>query len=639
MDDMADPARPIPTSKIQFGPFVVDAATGELRKHGVRMKIQERPLRLLVALLEQPGELVSREELRQRIWPDGTFVDFDHNISSCVNKLRGALSDTARNPRYVETVGGRGYRFVADCKRVDEQDDPPPVETVAPTPSVLVSSTSRIWHWLLSAGILLLAVCGFFLWSRLHRSTTSQAARPVLAVLPFANLTGDPGQEYFSDGLTEEMITRMGQLDPQHMGVIARTSVMHYKNSTDRLDNIARELGADYILEGSVRQGSGRVRVTAELIRASSQEHLWAKDFTHQESDILLLQDEVTRDIADEIHQILGLRAAPFLHAAQHTQNRDAYELYLKGRYSAEKRTPTGLHQAVQYFEQAIAKDPTDARSYAALADSYSLMSGYYQGPPNELMPKAKAAALKAVELDDNLAEAHTSLALIAQNYDWDWKTAEEQYRRAIDLDPNYATAHHWYAELLVIRGRFDEAFPEIERARRLDPASLIVAADKAVFLHYSRQYDKAIQQFRAVLEMEPLFPRAQIITGSYCEKGMYKEALAQLDYWKQVDDSSWRWATLAYVYSRAGETREAQNAFAHIERLKSQERLDPGPLILAYVAIGKREKALDELERAHAEHSPIITSLGVDPAYDSLRKEPRFRELLKKLDLPNGKQ
>jgi Tfp pilus assembly protein PilF len=311
----------------------------------------------------------------------------------------------------------------------------------------------------------------------------------------------------------------------------------------------------------------------------------------------------------------------------------------LKGRYSAEKRTPQGLRQAVQYFQQAIEKDPNDARSYAALADSYSLMSGYYLGPPNELMPKAKAAALKAVELDDNLAEAHTSLALIAQNYDWDWKTAEQRYRRAVELDPNYATAHHWYAELLVIRGRFDEAFPEIERARRLDPVSLIVAADYAVFLHYDRQYDKAIQQFRSVLEMEPLFPRAQIVTGTYCEKGMYKEALAQLQQWEKIDDSPWRWATLAYVYSRSGQTSEARNAFAHVEEMNAKKRVDPGPLILAYVAIAQRDKALDELDRAYAEHSPIITSMGVDPAYDSLRNEQRFRELLKKLDLPNGKR
>ena len=633
---MADPARPTPASKIQFGPFLVDAETGELRKHGVRMKIQERPLRLLVALLEKPGELVTREELRQRIWPDGTFVDFDHNISSCVNKLRGALNDTARNPRYIETVGRRGYRFVADCKPINEQEDEPRLESVPAGPPS--KNSSRYRPWLLPAGIVLVALSAFLLWTRLHRRTSSPAARPILAVLPFANLTGDPSQEYFSDGLTEEMITRIGQLDPQRLGVIARTSVMHYKNSTDRVDKIASELGADYVLEGSVRRGSGRVRVTAELIRASNQEHLWARDFTHQESDILLLQDEITRDIADEIHQILGLSSTPSKHSAQHAQNYDAYELYLKGRYSAEKRTPQGLRQAAQYFEQAIAKDPTDARSFAALADSYSLLSSYYQGPPNELMPKAKVAALKAVQLDDNLAEAHTSLALIAQNYDWDWTTSEEQYRRAIELDPNYATAHHWYAELLVMLGRFDEAFPEIERARRLDPVSLIVAADYAVFLHYARQDDRAIQQFRAVLEMEPFFPRAQIVVYAYCQKSMYKEAIAQLELWRDLDNSAWRWATLVYVYSRSGQTSVAQNAFSRLQRMNSKKRLDPGPLILAYVGTGQRDKALDEVERAYTEHSPIIASIGVDPTYDPLRDQPRFQELLKKVDLPNRK-
>jgi TolB-like protein/DNA-binding winged helix-turn-helix (wHTH) protein/Tfp pilus assembly protein PilF len=638
---MAEPARPIPVLKFQFGPFVVDAAAGELRKHGVRMKIQERPLRLLLALLEKPGELVSREELRQRIWPDGTFVDFDHNISSCVNKLRGALNDTARSPRYIETVGSRGYRFVATCQPLPEFDHPEQEATAVPQSTPSAESSLRSNKWLIAVAllaVLMIAATAYFLWSRARNQAATAKSRPVLAVLPFANLTGDAGQEYFSDGLTEEMISRIGQLDPQHMGVIARTSVMHYKNSTDRLDKIASELGANYVLEGSVRRGSGSVRVTAELIQVSNQERLWARDFTHQESDILLLQDEITRDIADEIHQILGLSSTPSIHSAQHAQNYEAHELYLKGRYSAAKRTSQGLHQSVEFFEQAIAKDPTDARSFAALADSYSLMSSYYQGSPAEYMTKAKAAALKAVELDDNLAEAHTSLALIAQNYDWDWKTAEQQYLRAIALDPNYATAHHWYAELLAIRGRFNEAFPEIERARRLDPVSLIVAADYAVFLHYSRQYDRAIQQFRTVLEMDPTFPRVQIVVSAYCEKGMYKEAFAQLEQWRKVDDSAWRWATVAYVDSRSGQTAQVQDALSHVERMNANSRVGPAPLILAYVAAGQREKAVDQVERAYAEHSPVITAIGVDPVYDSLRGEPRFQALLKKLDLPNGK-
>ena len=357
---------------------------------------------------------------------------------------------------------------MADCKPVPESDHQEQKPVTIPQSSPLHGIGASGNKWLIAfalLAVLIIASSAYFLWSRARNRAAAAKSRPVLAVLPFANLTGDAGQEYFSDGLTEEMISRIGQLDPQHMGVIARTSVMHYKNSTDRIDKIASELGADYVLEGSVRRGSGRVRVTAELIQVSNQEHLWARDFTHQESDILLLQDEITRDIADEIHQILGLRSTPSIHSAQHAQNYEAYELYLKGRYSAAKRTPQGLHQAVEFFEQAIAKDSTDARSFAALADSYSLMSSYYQGSPAEYMTKAKAAALKAVELDDNLAEAHTSLALIAQNYDWDWKTAEQQYRRAIALDPNYATAHQWYAELLVMRGQFDEAFPEI-RAR-----------------------------------------------------------------------------------------------------------------------------------------------------------------------------
>jgi len=323
-----------------------------------------------------------------------------------------------------------------------------------------------------------------------------------------------PGQDYFSDGLTEEMISRLGNLDPQRLGVIARTSVMQYKRSQTRPDQMARELGVQYLLEGSVRRDSERVRITAQLVQVSDQTQLWARQFDRELTSLLTLQGEIAQAVASEIKLTLadtrwtGAAASDALSSAEY----EAYDLYLKGRYFWNKRTAQGFQQAIEHFGQAAAKDPTYARAYAGLADSYALMSSYGFAPAAELIPKARSAALRALELDERLAEAHTSLALISVNYDWDWETAEKEYRRAIQWDPNYATAHHWYAEFLGLQGRFEEAFAESERARQLDPLSLIIAVDHAVVLYFARQYDRAIAQFRAVIAAEPNFPRAHMI-------------------------------------------------------------------------------------------------------------------------------
>src|SRR5260370_9030518 len=335
----------------------------------------------------------------------------------------------------------------------------------------------------------------------------------MMAVLPFENLTGDVGQDYFSDGLTEEMIAQLGRLDPQRLGVIARTSVMHFKHSQEQLDQIGRELGVQYVLEGSVRRDADKVRISAQLIQVKDQTHLWAEQYDRGLTSLLALQGEIAQEIADEIHLTLGgdhKRIAADPKPAASPSSYEAYDLYLKGRYFWNKRTVQGFQQAIEYFQQAITKDPNYARAFAGFADSYALVSSYRFPPQQQLMPSARTAALRALQIDDSLAEAHTSLALITENYDWDWQTAEKEYRRAIQLDPNYATAHHWYAEYLSFQGRFDESFRESEPARQLGPLSLIIAADNGAILYFYRQYDRAIEQFRAVLEMEPNFPRSE---------------------------------------------------------------------------------------------------------------------------------
>ena len=459
----------------------------------------------------------------------------------------------------------------------------------------------------------------------------------MLAVLPFENLTGDAGQDYFSDGLTEEMISQLGRLDPQRLGVIARTSVMHFKHSQEQMDQIGRELGVQYVLEGSVRRDAEKVRISAQLIQAKDQTHLWAKQYDRELSNLLALQGEIAQEIAHGIQLTIGdhKRIDSARHASLSPEAYEAYDLYLKGRYFWNKRTTQGFQHAIEYFQQAIAKDPSYARAYAGLADSYALMSGYSLAPQKEFMPRAHAAALKALEIDESLAEAHTSLALITENYDWDWQKAEKEYRRAIQLDPNYATAHHWYAEYLAYQGRFDEAFAEIERARQLDPLSLIIATDNGAILYFSRQYDRAIKQFRAVLDMEPNFPRAHLLIFAYVQKGLFADALADIEKWRRIDNAPGSWAIEAYVYGRSGQQVEARRSLEKLQQLNRRRQMDPAAFALAYVGMDNKDEAFAWLQKAYLEHSNALTALKVDPIYDPLRSDARFQELLRRVGLP----
>jgi TolB-like protein/Tfp pilus assembly protein PilF len=352
----------------------------------------------------------------------------------------------------------------------------------------------------------------------------------MLAVLPFENLTGDAAQEYFSDGLTEEMITQIGKLDPHYLGVIARTSVMHYKNTVTPLSQIGDELKVQYVLEGSVRRDPEKVRITAKLVKVADQSPAWTREYDRDLTDLLALERDIAHDIAAEIQ--LTLEEGRGAVAGMTPQAFHAYDAYLKGRYYWNKRTIEDLREAIRQFEESIAADPGEARAYAGLADCYLVLPGYEMAPQALYVSKARTAALKALELNENLAEAHTSLALLMVNDDWDWTAAEREYLQAIELNPNYATAHHWYAELLMWTGRFDEALHESERARLLDPLSLIIAADNGVILLFSRRYDLAEKKLASVLELEPNFPRAHMIRFVYTETGAFDKALADIARW-----------------------------------------------------------------------------------------------------------
>ena len=658
----------VPAPKYRFGPFELLPRSRELLKEGRRIKVRPQPFQVLEVLLERGGDVVTREELRERVWQADTFVDFEHGLNTAIKELRAVLSDSATEPRYIGTIPKVGYRMIVEVEQPEAEGPAKTViamgKTAPPIRDFVWSGESgwegferkkedekrrTVWpQWIAGILLVLVLVTGIVFgvkWARareavkreVRETAAAKNRRVMLAVLPFQNLTGNVGQEYFSDGLTEEMIAQLGLMDPDHVGVIARTSVMHYKSTQQNAEQIGQELGVQYVLEGSVRRDAERVRITVQLIRAGDQTRLWTKQFDRELQNLLAVQSEIALETADEIQQTLGAKkpGTPLVAMAMSREDYDAYDKYLKGLYFLNKRTPAGFGQAVECFQQAIKKNPRYAPAYAGLANTYTLMGGYSLSPASQYMPLARAAALRALELNDRLPEAHTSLALVVQNYDLDWQTADKEFKRAIELNPNYSTAHHWYAEHLGYRGRFEEAFRESDKAVRLDPLSLIIAADRGMLLYYARDYDRAVEQFRLILEMDPDFPRGHMIQLVYAEKRMYPEALADIEISKRLfGEGPWYWSAKARVFGQSGNEAEARQALEELEKMNKQHPVDPGALAWAHLGMGHQEEGLRWLEKAHEQHSNAMTILKVEPIYDPVRKEPKFQELLRRVGL-----
>jgi len=609
----------------RFGDFVFEADEMVLSQDGKPLSLPPKAVKLLSVLLENRGRIVEKEDLLHEVWQDA-FVE-EGNITYTVRLLRKLFNDERHAPRFIETVPKRGYRFIAPVQIVEE---------AVAEPSTPVAARQRFRRLTVigSAVVLVAVVFGaWLLWPRHSRSAESPQTKMMLAVLPFQNLTGDDGQEYFSDGLTEEMITKLGNIDPNQLGVIGRTSVMHYKNGAATIDQIGRELQVQYVLEGSVRRDEHRVRVDAQLIQTSDQTHVWAREYDREITDLLSLQDEIAQEVAVNIQSTLEPKEQPQTAAAG---DFEAYDLYLKGQYFFNKRGDDNLRQAIGYYERSSNTDPNFARAYAGLAASYALLSGYSAKPQSEYIEKARAAADKALEIDPNLSEAHTALALILREYNWDWKTSEKEFQHAIDLNPNNATAHHWYAEQLAMLGRFDEALHESEMARRLDPLSMIIAADNAEILHFSRQYDLAIQKLREIKEMDPRSTRVHIVIHPYVENGMFKEALTDIEDLRKVSNGPWILAETAYVYGRSGRTGYARREITKLLEMNRRQPLDASLFLWAYTGMGDKEQAFAWLQKAYDQHSNILTRLKVDPAFDSLRDDPRFQDMLTRVHLAN---
>jgi TolB-like protein/DNA-binding winged helix-turn-helix (wHTH) protein/Flp pilus assembly protein TadD len=585
-----------PPRFLRFGIFEVDLQAGRLTKHGLRLKLQEQPYQVLATLLEKPGELVNREELQSRLWPR-TIVDFDHGLNKAINKIRDVLGDSAENPRFIETVARRGYRFLADVVAINAPS--PQSEVTAgvgdtdraspPEPVWKQLQHSRTWR-LFGFPALLLAAA--LLWIVYPWNASSKIHS--LAVLPLENLSGDPSQDYFAEGMTDELITDLSQIST--LRVISRSSVMTYKSVRKPLAEIARELDVQAVVEGSVLRSGERVRITAQLIEVPPDRHIWAHSYEGDLRDTLTLQNTVARTIAEQIQAVLNKQEKAALEKSRVVKP-EAYEAYLKGRYFWNKRTGDGLKKAIEYFTVAIEKDPNYAEAYAGLADSYALSGDWEYGilSPHDASLEAKAAATKALDLDDSLGEAHTSRAFALDLYDWDWSAAEMEYRRAIALNPGYATAHHWYAWHLMVIGRTDEGILELRKAESLDPLSLIIRADLADALCIAHRYSESVQQSERTLEMDPNFAIGHYELGqAFVQKQMYNEAIAEFQRAIELaGDNAAFDSNLAYVYAVSGRRDDALKMAQDLETRASASSAADSNIALIYVGLGDNDKAM----------------------------------------------
>src|SRR6201988_3959143 len=567
-------------SVVRFGTYEVFLQSGEVRKAGLRIRVQQQPMKLLEILLERPGEIVTREELRSRVW-DESFGDFDQAVNIAIAKLRSALGDSAENPRFIETLPKRGYRFIADVSVVDadaplKEPESSPGDLPATEPvhkvqgaGLTIAPKRQMWptRRVIAALALLLCLSILSVWLFHSRGRAPPGIRS-LAVLPLDNLSADTSQNYFADGMTDELITDLAQISA--LRVISRTSVMVYKGARKPLPQIARELNVDAVVEGTVLRSGDQVRITAQLIDASTDKHLWSQSYEGDLRDTLALQNSVARAIADQIRINLTPQEQAALKSVK-VVNPEAYEDYLKGRYFWNKGTADSLKVAQSFFNQAIEEDPKYARAYSGLADTYALLGDWQYAvmPPTEAFPKAKTAVLKALELDSTLGEAHNSLAFILDGFDWDFDSAGKEFQRAIELNPGYATAHHWYAWHLSLLGRYDEAIAEMRKAESLDPLSLIINADLAEILVLAHSYDESIRQSRKTIDMDPNFALAHNqLAQAYLQKHMYDEAVAELQKAVQLSgDSPTCVASLARAYVASGKRTEAVKLLSDLKK------------------------------------------------------------------------
>lgn len=628
----------MPREILRFEDFELDVGSFELRRVGRLVKLERIPLQLLFLLAENRDRLVTREEILQAIWGKDVFVDADNSINTAVRKARQALKDDPENPRFLRTIPGKGYRFTA------------PVSSSAPSSPVVADlqirqpSRKHLPKWPVLAALVLVALVttGLILRSRPTKPPKTIPKKAMLVVLPFLNLSADQREDYFADGMTEEMITQLGSLDPQHLGVIARTSSMQYKGAKKGAAQVARELGVDYLLEGSVRRSDQRIRVTAQLIQASDQTHLWAADFDRDLSEVLKLQSELALAISNKIELTLSpstrarLAEVPSLNAA-------AYEAYLQGLHDWDLRTKTAVERGIAEFLHAIALDPDYAPAHAALARAYSLAPVVGTMTPIESMPKAREAARRAISLDPSLAAGHSTLGFVLAHYDFDWPAAEGEYLRALDLNPNDAYAHLFYSNsYLSPLGRHAEAIDEMHKAVAIDPFSAPVQSFLGRTYIWARQYDKAQAQFRKCAEMFPGFAidherLAQLLAflGKF-EDAIEEDTRARMLAGEEEHYALQEEASLRHALATSGSQGYWKQVldFTQLPVNPPEAYNSPFGIAILYAQLGEKSKALDSLEKAYEQRSLSMTELAIEPAFDPIRTDPRFQTLLRRVGL-----
>jgi TolB-like protein/DNA-binding winged helix-turn-helix (wHTH) protein/Flp pilus assembly protein TadD len=618
-----------------FGDYEFDFRSGQLRRNGTVLKLQPQPARILAILIDNAGEMVSREELAKQVWGSETYGDFEGGLNFAVRQIRSVLEDSVERPRFLETVPKRGYRFIAQV------NDASPIQIQTPerpdTRSSLISNVA--WRYavvfLVSAAAVIVVVASGWQFLR-TRSSGQESLQHIeaLAVLPLQNLSGDPSQDYFADGMTDELTTRLAKI--KSIRVISRTSAMRYKNVRKPLPEIARELKVDAVVEGSVTRSGSRVRIDAQLVEANSDHHLWADSYERDFRDVLSLQADIAQGIVNEVRIQVTPQQKQDLHASLPVEPQ-AYEAFLRGRYSWNKRSAEGVRAATAYFSDAIARDPGFARAYAGMAECYAVYSFYNpRVPPRESYQKTRAAAEKALELDDRLAEAHTALAIVKFLNDGDWEGSQQEFQRAIDRNPNYAPAHQWYAEWLYDQARFPEAETEMRKAYQLDPLSLVIGTALGDVFYYSRQFQRAVDLERQVLSLEPNFGLAhESLAFDYIQQSKFPEAVAEMQSARRhMGEDPAEYARLGYAYAMAGQRRQAETILRNLIAQSSAGHPQSFEIALIYVGLQQKDRALTWLVRAVEERGELISALGVDPIWDSLRADPRFIVLLSRLGL-----
>jgi TolB-like protein/DNA-binding winged helix-turn-helix (wHTH) protein/Flp pilus assembly protein TadD len=611
---------------MRFGVFEADLVSGELRKQGVRVKLQEQPFQALVALIERRGQVLTREELQKRLWPSDTNVDFDRGLNRAIARVRDALGDDADNPRFIETLPSRGYRFLV---QVEEPVSLPATALGAEPASFPPVTFRRRLLWIAGGlAVLLVAATGY----RLTSSSPPSPRIDSIAVLPLENLSGNPAQEYFSDGMTDELISEIAQI--ASLRVISRTSTMRYKGGARKsLPEIARELHVDAILEGTVAQSGQRVRITAQLIRASDDRHLLSEQYERELTDILALQNEVARAIVASIQVRLtpGERTS---RSPAHQVNPEAYEAYLKGSFFLFKAVP-GIARSIEYFKQSIKLDPSRSEVHAGLAEALCYAGIFGLRPSAETYPEAQTAAMKALELDPLNAGAHNALANVKQGYEWDLDGAGKEYRRALQLNPSHLLTRLWYAEYLTRAGRFEEAVAESGRAVALDPVSTMSLNNRAMVSFRSRRYDEAIRSSEQALDLDPTMVNALWWEGlSYAGKNDFPKAIVSLTRAIGMDNGPLFRALLGHVYGRAGDRAKARGMLNELTGMARQRFVSPMDFAILYAGTGDADSTFEWLEKAFQTRETRIHELR-SMEFDSVRSDPRYADLMRRVGLP----